>query len=133
MVPPTPWKSSAQPDPDRDYLALATHLPLKRYLETPPFLRLVRRVQAQLGGTEGLVGYSLLAKPLRKEYWTLSLWDDEPALQAFVGTRPHLDVMSRLAGEMGQTQFGRWTMRGSDAPPNWKDALRRLQSAEPSS
>ncbi len=96
MAPPLPWKASNQPDPERDYLALATHLPLQRYLETPSFFRFVRQVRSQLRESKGLIGYSLLAKPLRKDYWTLSVWDDESALQAFVGTNPHLDVMSKL-------------------------------------
>lgn len=133
MAPPLPWKSSAQPDPNRDYLAFASHLPLQRYLETPSFFRFVRQVQSQLRDTKGLIGYSLLAKPLRKDYWTLSVWDDESALQAFVGTNPHLDVMSKLHPELGATQFRRWTIRGSDSPPTWPDALRRLQSGEPPS
>jgi heme-degrading monooxygenase HmoA len=109
---------------------LATHLPLDSYLATPRFLRLVRSVQRQLSGTPGLVGYTLLAKPLKRQYWTLSMWDDESALQAFVGTKPHLDVMSTLSGDMGSTQFVRWQVRGAEAHPTWPDALARLQAAD---
>lgn len=65
IPPPTPWKSFADAQPDRDYLLLLTHLPVRRLSKLPLFLRYVRKIQHQLDAApDGLVGYSLLAKPL---------------------------------------------------------------------
>jgi hypothetical protein len=37
--------------------------------------------------------------------------------------------MRALQGKMGQTHFVRWTMRGSEFPPRWQEALARQDAA----
>jgi heme-degrading monooxygenase HmoA len=125
-VPTTPWKTFAPIAQDQEVLVLATALPLKRLSSTPRFARFARAIRKQLASTPGLVGYSLLAKPLAKRYCTLSIWEDEAALQAFVREHPHHEIMAALAGQMGATRFVRWKAPGSEARPRWDDALRRL-------
>ena len=73
-----------------------------------------------------MIGFSLLARPLRKQYAILSIWRDEHALTAFAGAKPHRQLMNSLSPEMGPTKFVRWTMRGADRHPTWDDALQRL-------
>jgi heme-degrading monooxygenase HmoA len=130
-VPPLPWQRMREPKPDEELTALASHLPLKRLLRTPRFFRHVQAVRKQLRTAPGLVGYSLLARPLQKEYWTLSVWNDEAALMAFVQAQPHAGVMRALRPEMGATKFVRWPLTGVDTPPTWDDALRRLNAEPP--
>ncbi len=77
-----------------------------------------------------MVGFSLLARPWRKQYATLSIWSDESALAAFASEEPHGQLMARLSPEMGPTKFVRWTIRGSDGRPSWRDALRRLAESD---
>src|SRR5436189_34076 len=45
----------------------------------PRFLRYSGRVATQLEGTRGLVGFSFRAKVLAREFYTLSVWEDERA------------------------------------------------------
>jgi len=92
---------------------------------TPRFGRFVQAIRKQLVGTPGLVGYSLLAKPLRHEYWTLSVWEDDGAVKDFVQTAPHAEVMKALGADMGPTSFTRWQATGRTLPPSWTDALAR--------
>ena len=73
-----------------------------------------------------MVGYSLLARPLSKRFWTLSAWKNEDALRAFVQHPPHVRIMSALSLHMDKTKFVRWTVKGSDLPLRWDEALRRL-------
>ncbi len=68
------WKSCGEASPDKDYLALVTYLPLKHFWKVPSFFRMVSAIQAHLSRSRGLVGYSLLAKTLRKRFWALSVW-----------------------------------------------------------
>lgn len=89
-------------------------------------------VRRQLEVTEGVVGFSLLARPLRKEYATLSVWTDEAALGAFASTNPHARLMADLSPEMGPTKFVRWTITGADGRPSWDEALQRLGGTGPS-
>ena len=83
-------------------------------------------VRKQLESTDGVVGFSLLARPLRKQYATLSVWVAAAALAAFAGDQPHKRLMDDLSPEMGPTQFVRWKMTGSEGRPTWAEAFRRL-------
>jgi len=67
----------------------------------------------------------MLAWPLRKEFWTLSVWEDHAALMEFVYHPPHARVMKALAPHMGKTRFVQWDVKGSDVPPPWQEALSR--------
>jgi hypothetical protein len=124
-VPDLPWTSFAQREPEREYVALLSYLPLRRLTSTLAFFRDVGRVQAQLARTEGLAGYALRARPLRMEYWTLSVWESERALLTFVKEQPHGGVMASLRGRMGATKFVRWRVGATDPLPGWEDAIRR--------
>ena len=112
---------------NREYLALISFLPLKRYRKIPAFLRFSRQVARQLRGTRGLIGFSFRVKFLSRRFYTLSVWEDEQALMDFVGGNPHFDTMQVLGPHMGSTKFVRWTVRGSGVPPSWREAVHRLE------
>jgi hypothetical protein len=128
-VPAKPWVTFRRPDPDREYLVLLSELPLKRFRDLGVFLLYTWRIQGQLRRTPGLLGYSLLARILQRQFWTLSVWEGDAALQQFVVERPHGQVMRALREKMDQTRFVRWSMRGSEFPPRWPEALARRDAA----
>ena len=113
-------------DAGREYLVLSSSIPPSSRSSTGRLFRGAGEVQAQLARTEGVVGFALLARPWRKQYATLSVWVDEPALTAFTRENPHGRLMADLAPDMGPTKFVRWTITGADGRPSWSDALRRL-------
>ncbi len=121
----TPWRSLSSPDRGREYLALLSYLPLKGFRKMLTLQRQSSKVGRQLAETRGLVGYSFRAKFASHRFWTLSIWEDEQALMAFVGRDPHRATMGLLQPYMGESAFTRWTIRGSDVPPSWDDAIRR--------
>lgn len=121
-----PWRRLSTVEPDRDYLVMASWLPLASHRTIPRFLRLTLAVARQLESTTGLVGYSLLAQPLAKTFWTLSAWQDGTALVAFTRTMPHLQVMRELRPFMTASKFTQWTVTGSSLPVTWHDAMRQL-------
>ena len=124
--PPTPWKSFAEPQSDRDYVLLLTYLPVRPLSKLPLFLRYVRRIRHQLDAApDGLVGYSLLGKPLSSHYWTLSAWRDSDAVAGFIRQAPHRDAMHELSKVLPGFKSARWTVAGRDLPPRWEDALSR--------
>jgi len=128
-MPAKPWVTFRQPAPEREYLVLLTALPLQRFRDLGVFLLYTWRIQGQLRRTPGVLGYSLLAYILQRQFWTLSVWEDETALQQFVGTHPHGYVMQALREKMGQTRFVRWRIQGSEFPPRWQEALARQGAA----
>ncbi len=124
----SPWKQLLPLEPDHEYLVLASLIPPKRRTATWRLFKGSRAVATQLRETEGVVGFSMLARPLRKEYATLSVWLDEAKLKAFATSAPHSRLQDDLAPEMGDTKFVRWTVSGRDGVPSWNEALDRLSS-----
>jgi hypothetical protein len=124
-MPETPWRTFRAPNPNGDFVALLSYLPLKSYWGVLYLATYAVQVINQLATADGLVGYSLLARPLSKRFWTLSAWESEAALRAFVQSQPHQRIMTVLAPHMDKTNFVRWKVKGSDLPLLWDDALRR--------
>ncbi len=125
-MPASPWRTFGSPDPNRDFIALLSYLPLKSYWRVPSFFLYTAQVVKQLASAQGLLGFSVLARPLSKRFWTLSAWKDEAALRAFVQHPPHVRLMAALAPHMDETKFVRWTVKGSQLALLWDDALRRF-------
>ena len=128
-MPPLPWRAKTQPDPDQRYLVMASRLPLRSRRTVPRFLRLTLSVVRQLERTDGLVGYTLLAQPMKKTVWTLSAWTDQAHLDTFARAMPHLAIIRKLRPRMGPTKFTFLTVEGSALPITWDEAIERLMSS----
>lgn len=124
-MPDMPWKSFAEPDPEQEYLAVLTFLPVGRLRAMPSFMRYTQAVRRQLDGTEGVVGYTLRAQPLRRRFWTLSVWEDEEHLQRFIRESPHREAMASVARSLSGFKTTRFSLQGSAVPPAWDEALAR--------
>jgi heme-degrading monooxygenase HmoA len=125
-MPASPWRNFQQPKPEVDYLVQLSYLPLVRYRSLVSFSRWLVAIQRQLRQTNGIIGYSLLAHPFERKFWTLSIWLNKAALNSFFRSAPHVEAMKALRQHMGQTRFIEWTMTGSALPPTWDDALNRF-------
>jgi hypothetical protein len=125
------WKSFGELDSGREYLVLASSIPARALSSTWKMFSGARMVRRQLAGTDGVIGFSLLAEPFGKNYATLSVWTGQDALDGFTTAQPHLDLMRALAPAMGPTRFVTWTISGADGLPAWADALDRLDGPDP--
>ena len=125
-MPDLPWTARAEMQPGAGYVVLASYLPLTRIGATVRFFRAASAVRKQLATAEGLIGYTLRARPLAREYWTLSVWTDDAALRRFVRTPPHTEVMTSVRPVMGPTKFASWTITAADGLPGMADALEHL-------
>jgi hypothetical protein len=125
-MPTVPWRRRLTPEPEVDYLVMASRLPLRSLATVPRFVGLTVSVVRQLERSDGLVGYSLRAQPLAKTFWTLSAWTDGAALSRFAAAMPHRAVMAGLRPHMGPTRFETWTCPGSALPVAWEEAVERL-------
>ena len=54
------------------------------------------QIRRQLADSGGLIGYSMDANVASREFWTLSVWEDEESLMRFVGRNHHGRVMADL-------------------------------------
>jgi hypothetical protein len=128
----TPWIKFVVPDASREYFALLSYLPLNKYRAIPAFLKFTFQIQKQLSLTPGIIGYSLRAKPLSRNFWTLSAWVNEQSLRDFVVKLPHGNAMKAMTTHMGPTSFTKWKVSGSALPLRWEEAMRRSQKGGPS-
>lgn len=110
---------------------MASRLPLGSYRALPRFVRFTVAVVRQLERSDGLVGYTLLAQPVRKTFWTLSAWEDRAALNGFARTLPHRQIMRSLRPYMEATKFTSWDVPGSALPLSWPEAIAVLLRSSP--
>ena len=125
-MPDLPWTARGEMEAGHQYVVMASHLPLTKLASTVTFFRGVSAVRKQLAGADGLVGYTLRAKPLAHDYWTLSVWTDRDALTEFMRAPPHVQLMSSLKPLMGPTKFVNWEITAADGRPSWEVAMERL-------
>nr|WP_055406297.1 antibiotic biosynthesis monooxygenase [Frankia sp. ACN1ag] len=89
-------------------------------------LRSALAVRRALLAAPGALGVSLVARPLRREYLTLSAWTDRAALDAFVGDPHHREAMRRLGPAMAQSRFVFWHPPAGAGAPTWAQAHEHL-------
>ncbi len=135
-MPTLPWTPVEEPAPDDVVVVLGSKLELRSYRHIVGFLRAALRVRRQVRRSPGAVGVSLIAQPLRKTFWTLSAWSDGSQLDAFVGNRPHADVMRRFHDRLEEASFTTWNHRAaalptpkSNAGQLWQEARERLATS----
>src|SRR5262245_12047174 len=116
------WKWLSTVEPDREYVLLASSIPPQSRKSTWALFNGSRIVRKQLASTDGVVGFALLAEPIRMRYATLSVWRDEAALDAFAAAQPHSQMMADLTPKMGTTRFVRWNAVVGSVAPSWDDA-----------
>jgi hypothetical protein len=129
-MPALPWAQRQAVDPGRQYVAMASRLPLKRYRSIPGFLRDALAIRRQLARADGLVGYTLDAELARKTFWTFSVWEDQASLDAFAAADPHRAIIARLRPLMGQTRFEFFQILGSDLPLTWDQMKAPVRSQQ---
>ena len=122
-----PWVSRASVDEDRRYLALVSYFRLKGLGAMPGFAISSLRIERQLLRSDGLIGHSSGAKPGDFEFWSVTVWRDEPALMGFVRARPHARIMQAMRPAVVRSEFVRWRVDGASVPPDPREAESRLR------
>jgi quinol monooxygenase YgiN len=127
-VPTLPWTTGPRSDvaPTGEVVLMASRFRLRGLRHVLPFFLDAMRVHAQTRRADGALGVSLVAHPLKREFFTLSAWRDRAALDALVRTEPHRSVMKRHHGAMEASAFTFWTAEPATLPPSWDDVNDRL-------
>jgi hypothetical protein len=124
-----PWKSHSVAEKGREYLAMVSYFRLRGVRVLPAFALNTLRIERQLARTEGLVGHSGGGRLPSLEFWSVSVWEDERALQRFVHASPHIEIMRAMRPAVARSEFVRWPVDGSGVPPDTQEAERRLHQA----
>lgn len=87
-----------------------------------------RQRRARRLASPGVLGLSLIARPLHRTFWTLSAWQDQAALRVATGHQPHVQIMKHFRPLMAASSFVTWT--ATDLPIPWDEARRRLEKPD---
>jgi hypothetical protein len=130
--PPRPWKQVVAVDPTRDYVAFTSRFFLRSPLRVPSFIRQGGKIMKQADEAAGIVGWSLGANLPTLEFYTLSAWQDEDSLRAFIRAGDHGEALRKFARDMRRDSiFVQFTVTGRDLPLAWRDAVARQNAASP--
>lgn len=113
-------------DADTPLVIAATYLPVGKDGKDL-FDERMEALQGELAaGPEGLVGFSLGQKLVGREYRTVSVWESEDAMMAFVLGEAHLAAMGDSASiaEPGVDAIvHQWETTAAQLPPVWDDVI----------
>jgi hypothetical protein len=98
LIPDLPWKADAVGDGPG--VVVLTQLHLRRFRDVPAFLRDSLAIRKQAMRSPGARSLFLRARPLARHFTTVSWWDDQATIIAFVRTDPHRTAMRRWGPEM---------------------------------
>ncbi len=112
-------------------LVQVSRLELKRARDVPGFLVAALRIRHITLRSPGAVGVSIRAEPLLRTFWTLSAWESEDAIRAFVRSDYHRSVMAKYRDRMTGAHFNTWSEVDTTMRPfSWDDAHRRYETAQ---
>jgi heme-degrading monooxygenase HmoA len=129
-MPTLPWTPAEQPEPGAEAVVLGSQLQLRSYRHIVGFMRAAMQVRKQVHGSPGAYGVSLIAQPMRKTFWTLSAWSDQDALDEFVRTSPHTEVMAKFHDRLTDASFTTWKRDASELPKANSTAMELWQEAK---
>ena len=98
--------------------------------ERGPFDDHSARVIDSLPSRDGFVAYGLRTRLFGNEVWTMTVWRDEAALNAFVSSSTHEAAIEGGLHAVIRGQFDRFSWPANQPPPSWSVILERLKTAE---
>jgi hypothetical protein len=108
-------------------LAAVTRLRLRSWRFLIPFSIHASRSRAQAVSSPGCLGV-VTRKTRGWTFWTLSLWEDEARLRAFLTGAPHRIAMPKLHPWCDEAATLHWHV-DSRSLPSWDDATLQLLQA----
>jgi uncharacterized membrane protein len=109
-------------------VVMASRLELRRWRDVPAFLVAALRLRALLRRSPGALALSLRAAPVRRTFWTLSMWENHDALRAYAAHERHVQVMRRFGRVMTNSTFADWSTSAAGLP-DWPDAAAAVAAA----
>ena len=102
-----------------------TRLRIRSWRFMPYFALHTWRTLRQCRQAAGFIGGSLL--PDRKlTFWTMTLWQDQRAMRAYMTSSPHLTAMPMLLDWCDEASVVHWTQDEAGAP-GWPEADGRMR------
>jgi hypothetical protein len=108
-----------------------TRLRIRSWRFMPGFLLQTQRAIGQARDAGGFLGGSLL-RDRNLTFWTMTLWQEQAAMRAYIASGPHLTAMPKLLNWCDEASIVHWT-QDDGAAPGWLEADARMrQEGRPS-
>jgi hypothetical protein len=104
-----------------------TRLRLRSLRFLPGFAVHATRSNAQVRRASGFVAGSLLPDR-RLAFWTLTVWDAEASMRAYMVSGAHRAAMPKLLLWCDEASVVHWTTPAPPALPTWAEAARRMRA-----
>ena len=104
-----------------------TRLHLRRYRFLLPFAWRSHLAARQAERSKGFLAGAVFGDPLRRTFWTMTVWQDEAAMRTYRAAGDHRHVMTRLADWCDEAAIAHWQQRDATVPGP-EEMLRRMQS-----
>ncbi|WP_175409276.1 DUF3291 domain-containing protein [Streptomyces sp. TRM64462] len=129
-MPTLPWTTPNPAPPNAPVHVMASRFEVRSLADVPRFFLKSLAAWRQVTRAPGAYGASLVARPLKRTFFTLSAWQDRDALYAYARTEPHRGIMKDLRPTMRASTFTFWEATTGDLPITWDDAHRRLDAQD---
>ncbi|MFD6414801.1 DUF3291 domain-containing protein [Streptomyces sp. NPDC060194] len=129
-MPDVPWFTPHRPDPEAELYVMASRFETRTLTGALRFLLGTPGILRQLRSAPGAHGAALRARPFRRTFLTLSVWESRDALHRFAGSGTHRATARRLAPLMRASAFTHWSAPADALPLSWGEATRQLDEAE---
>ncbi|HEX6518481.1 MAG TPA: DUF3291 domain-containing protein [Streptosporangiaceae bacterium] len=125
-MPTLPWTIPNPAPPNAQACAMASRFEVRSIKDVPRFFLKSLAAWRQVRSAPGCLGASLITRPLRRVFYTLSAWQDRDALYAFAAAQPHRDIVVGLRPTTRSATFTFWDVPTGQLPLTWDDAQQRL-------
>ncbi|MGW7200193.1 DUF3291 domain-containing protein [Streptomyces chryseus] len=125
-MPTLPWITPHAAPPHARAVVMASRFEVRSLRDVPRFLWKSLAAWRQVRSAPGAYGASLIARPTRRVFYTLSAWESREALYAYARAEPHRGIMTGLRATMRVSTFTFWEVPATELPIGWDDAKRRI-------
>lgn len=126
-MPQLGWITPNPAPPHTQVLVMASRFEVRSRGDVPRFMALSLASWRQVGKAPGAYGASLIARPLKRVFYTLSAWQDRDALYAYARTDPHSGAMRAMRPKTRESTFVFWESDTEHLPITWDEAMRRIE------
>ncbi|OEJ26131.1 DUF3291 domain-containing protein [Streptomyces agglomeratus] len=125
-MPTLPWVTPNAAPPHAQAVVMASRFEVRSLKDVPRFFWKSLAAWRQVRSAPGAYGASLIARPAKRVFYTLSAWESREALYAYARAEPHRGIMTGLRPTMRTSTFTFWEVPADRLPIGWDDAKRRL-------
>ncbi|WTX00788.1 DUF3291 domain-containing protein (plasmid) [Streptomycetaceae bacterium NBC_01309] len=125
-MPTLPWTIPNAPEPHAPTLVMASRFEVRSLKDVPRFFLKSLAAWKQVRKAPGAFGASLIARPFKRTFLTLSAWDSRDSLMAYNSTDPHRGIVTAMRPTMKRSTFVFWHTTADELPVTWKEAERRI-------